>query len=137
MIIPAELEKICLSFIPCKGITENMLKETTLKRLSQETLLTRKLRPLFGDIYTSLTGYAYVITSENNFIDQVTYLGPLGECWYPLGIHYTEEGEYRCLCIEKTGEWICEWHLGEASMIRHSSILRLSSIQKGLICSHA
>ena len=121
--LPPELEKHCLKFIPCRGVTEERLARVRLSTLSQAALITRKLRPWFGRKFTSPSGDAYIISEQSKVVTCMTYWSPLGGCWFPIASRYIGDGEYRSLCIHKNGNWICEWEREKEHSVWHSDLI--------------
>lgn len=128
--LPKELQKHCISYIPCKGITEEIIRNVKLSTLSPVTLILKKVRPWFGYKFKYPFGDTYVIAEESRIKMHTIYWTPFGNCWYPIASNYIGDGEYRSLCIHKSGELICEWEFGNKNSEYSSSIIRLFCIYK-------
>ncbi len=125
--LPVELQKHCLRYIPCKGITNEKLEEANQKllRLSTLSLITRGIRSWFGHSVRCSSGDEYTIAKECDIEIAVIYTIPLGGCWYSIAGFYLGEGEYQKLCVHESGNWVCEWKLGKTLSVFSITDLRL------------
>ena len=127
--LPVELQKHCLSYIPCRGITNETLEEAGQKLLPLSTLflITRGIRPWFGHKFRRYAG-EYTITKEFGIDMAVNYSTPFGGCWYPIACNYLGDGEYQSLCVHKSGDWVCEWEFGRTLSVFSIDDLRLNFV---------
>lgn len=125
--LPVEVQKHCLSYIPCKGITNERLEEAKRKllRLSSLSLITRRIRLLFGHKVRCSSGDEYTISTESGIKLVVNYTAPMYGFWYPIASIYLGDGEYQSLCVHKSADLVCEWKLGEMLSVFRMDVLRL------------
>lgn len=125
--LPVEVQKHCLSYIPCKGITIERLEEAKRKllRLSTLSLITRRIRLWLGHKVRCSSGNEYKIATESGVKLVVNYTTPMYGFWYPIASIYLGDGEYQSLCVHKSGDWVCEWKLGEMISVFKMDVLRL------------
>lgn len=122
--LPPELRRLCMEYIPCFGVSSDILSSVKLTPLSEHRALFHQIRPYCGKTYK----YTY---AENNTIHQCVfticnaeafrfnlhYMSPIQRTWYVMSSKYIGDGEYDCLCVSDTGSHLCRLWCGNVVAI--------------------